>query len=104
MNYIHIYRTTQGIKFNVLLDFENFQIVKHGFLDANFMKNIGFWLVFNAFKKVSGYFAIAKYGISRHFSIPGALSEYVYIYKVFKVNPYLKHFGRWLLQFLYKCH
>ena len=50
------------------------------FWDANFMKNIGFWLVFNASKKVPGYFAIAKYGISRHFSIPGALSVYVYIY------------------------
>ena len=33
---------------------------------------------------------------------------YIYIYicicKVFKVNPYLKYFGRCLLQSLYKCH
>ena len=28
---------------------------------------------------------------------------YIYIYKVFKVNPYLKYFGRCLHQFLYKC-
>ena len=32
---------------------------------------------------------------------------YTYTYKVFKVNPYLKYFGRCLLQSLqslYKCH
>ena len=29
------------------------------FWDANFLKILGFWLVFNASKKVPGYFAIA---------------------------------------------
>ena len=48
--------------------------------DANFMKNIEFWLGFNASKKVPGYFAIANYHISRHFCRCTLHFQKIYIY------------------------
>ena len=41
------------------------------FWDANFLKNIGFFILasFQCIKKMSGYFAIAEDVISRHISM-----------------------------------
>ena len=60
----------QGIKLQALLGFENFQLVAHGFLGCqNLEKSRTFHLgQFLMNKKISGYFAIAEYVISRHIS------------------------------------
>ena len=60
----------QGIKPEVLLGFENFQIVTHRFLGCQFLENIGFFILgsFKCIKKNSGYFAMIEYVISRYIS------------------------------------
>ena len=67
----------QGIKLEVLLGFESFQIVAHGFLGCQFLEKcriVHFGQFFKSKKKKkkkknSGYFAITEYIISRHISM-----------------------------------
>ena len=61
----------QGIKLEVLLGFENFQIVAHGFLGCQFL---GKYKIFQ--KKFSGYFAVIEYVLFLDI-FAGVLSEYV---------------------------
>ena len=65
----HGFLWRRGIKLEVLLGFENFQIVTHGFLECQFLEkyrtfHFGQFLMHQ--KKNSGYFAIVEYVISRH--------------------------------------
>ena len=58
----------------MLLGFENFQIVVHGFLGCQFLRkyrifHFGMHPVFNASKKSSGCFAVAADVTSRHISV-----------------------------------
>ena len=54
------------------------------FRDSNFMQDFSFWPIFNASKKISGYFGIAKYVISRHiFRCSFRTYVVLYDYKLF---------------------
>ena len=56
------------------------------FWNANFLKNIGFFILasFQCIKKISGYFAIAEYVISRHISMC--------TFRIYMVSYGYKHF------------
>ena len=58
----------QGIKLEVLLRFENFQIVAHGFLGCHFLEKyrIFHFQVLMHQKKCWGYLGVAAYVTSRH--------------------------------------
>ena len=82
-----------GIKLEVLLGFENFQIVAHGFLGCQFLKKyriFHFCQFLMHQKKVSGYFAIAEYVISRHISrCTSRIYIVLYGYKLFAIFVFL---------------
>ena len=79
------HQTWSAIEF---LKFSN-SWVAHGFLGSQFLQKQGFsfWPVFNASKKVSGYFEIAEYGISRYISrCTFRICIVLYGYKLFLIS------------------
>ena len=81
----------QGIKLEVLLGFESFQIVAHGFLGCQFLEKCRIFHFGQFYKSkkciYSGYFVIAEYVISRHISrCTLRIHIVLYGYKLFLTN------------------